>query len=464
MAAAPPLTPEQQIQAENKEWDDRKCDGKDTVPNDLKGLHSWVQTIAGCLKAVPDALDKIGIDPYTKGYILREYFRPLQGGQLMNADGANNDCLIHSFLTCVCPHFRKYKDEDRRQIARYFRRFVATELPGANKDELNSFLPLSTSELNVLCTRYKIPFIVVKGSMYPVDRDMELLPKDDDNFWSNKEDSIDLPYHIIHGSGVHFTPVAWNKEYEKKGLKHTELKTLRDTILKQKEDDISINEGRIKATDGAMNDFLNNNPKIKQIKVDIAKLSTQQEKIGYINTNVIPISRILHNEIESLQPVMNYRKDYAYSNELAYLTSLIGGAPAAPLPLPKKEVFAVEDMDLAAAIEASKRTYEAEQLTPSGVYDATLAKALLNSLETEKKDKAKRVANNIRLLSSRPEGTQKIVQASAKIGNQPATEYTVHVGNGVFVEPTVHRATSEGGKRRTRKVKMTKRKTKKLKK
>ena len=161
---------------------------------------------------------------------------------------------------------------------------------------------------------------------------------------------------------------------------------------------------------------------------------------------------------------MNYRRDYAYANELRYLT-LIGGAPAAPLPLPKKEqVFAVEDMDLAAAIEASKRSYEAEQLTPSGDYDATLAKALLNSLETEKQDKAKRVANSItttssansiRLLSSRPTNLKKTVQASAKIGNNPATNYTAYVSDGVFVEQVVR-----GGKRRTKKTKLSKRKTK----
>ena len=85
---------------------------------------------------------------------------------------------------------------------------------------------------------------------------------------------------------------------------------------------------------------------------------------------------------------------------------------------------------------------------------------MLNSLETEKQDKAKRVANNIRLLSNKQEGTQKIVEARASIGNQLPTTYTADVGgNGVFVEPTVR-----GGKRRTKKMKLSKRKTKKLKK
>ena len=464
MAAAPPLTPEQQLQAEDKEWDELKCVGKDIAPIDIKGLHIWVQRIAVCLKAVPDDRDKIGIDPYTNGYKLRDYFGPLKDGQLMNADGANNDCLIHSFLTCVCNHFRTCGVEVRRKIARYFRRFIATQIPNINQRDLNSFLPLSTSELKHLCKQYEVPFIVVKGSAYPVDREMEILPEDEEKFWEDKKDSITLPYYIIHGSGVHFTPVSWNQIYEKTRVKYTELKTLRDGILKAQIDDEPINEIRKQKTDKVMNDFLNTDQEIQKIKAEIALLSTQPDKLAYINTNILRITHILHTKINSLQPVMNYRRDYAYANELRYLT-LIGGAPAAPLPLPKKEqVFAVEDMDLAAAIEASKRSYEAEQLTPSGDYDATLAKALLNSLETEKQDKAKRVANSItttssansiRLLSSRPTNLKKTVQASAKIGNNPATNYTAYVSDGVFVEQVVR-----GGKRRTKKTKLSKRKTK----
>jgi len=454
---AAPKSNDDRLVEEEAKWKELKCLGKDVLAADLNALRTWVQTIAKCLDAGTDSNDKIGSDPYTNGYKLRDYFEPLEGGQLMNADGANNDCLIHSFLTCVCSHFRTYEHPIRRKLARYFRRFIATKLQGVNQDVLKSFLPLSTSELNVLCKQYDVPFIIVKGSMYPVDREMELLPEDENKFWEGKKDSTVLPYHIIHGSGAHFTPVAWNKVYEKTGLKHAELITLRNNILKAKTDDIQINEDRIKKTDKIMNDFLNTNPAIIKIKADIPISSTQQEKIGHINTNILQITRILHDKINSLHPIMDYRKDHAYSNELAYVTSLIGGAPAAPLPLLKNDVFALEDMDLEAGLEASRRSYEAEQRTPSD--DATLAKALLNSLETEKKDKATRVANSIRLLSSIPADVRKKVQASASVGNKPATNYTAHVGNGVFVEPA-----SSGGKRKTKKTKMTKRKTKKLKK
>jgi hypothetical protein len=458
---AAPKSNSDKLLEEKTEWEALTliCPRKETFPNNLTKLHTWVQTIATCLKAVTDNNDKIGPDPYTNGYELREYFEPLQGGILMDADGANNDCLIHSFLTCVCPHFRKYERLIRRKIARYFRRFIATQIHNINQGVLHSFLPLSTSELDFLCKQYDVPFIVVKGSMYPVDREMELLPKDDEKFWDDNENSISLIYYIIHGSGSHFTPVAWNKLYEKIGLKHTELKPLRDKILEAQTKDVPINEIRKQATDKVMNEFLNDDPAIKKIKAEIARLSTQQEKIGYIHTNILGITRILHNKINSLDPPMDYRKDHAYSNELAYLTSLIGGAPAAPLPLPKNKVFALEDMDLEAGLEASRRSYEEEQLTPSD--DVTLAKALLNSLETEKNDKAKRVASSIQLLSSRPADAdvRKTVHAIAQIGNKPSTTYTVFVGRGVFVEPT-----SRGGKRRTIKAKITKRKTKKLKK
>jgi hypothetical protein len=456
-----PLTPEQRLESEKKEWDELQCDGKDTAPRDLNTLHTWVQTIARCLGAEPNNTDKIDIDPYTKGYILRDYFGPLQGGQLMNADGANNDCLIHSFLICVCPHFRAYEHPIRRKLARYFRRFITTQIPNINQVELNSFLPLSTSELKHLCKHYDVPFIIVKGSMYPVDREMELLPGDDEKFWDDKENSITLPYHIIHGSGAHFTPVAWNKVYEKTGVKYTELKTIRDGILKAQTEDGPINEIRKQATDKIMNDFLNNDPEIKKIKGEIALLSTPPDKLAYINTNILRITRIFHTKINSLQPVMDYRKDYAYSNELAYLTSLIGGDPVIPSVTSNKEpVFALEDMDLEAGLEASKKAFEEEERKAQSE-SSDLKKALLASLLTAQQKTGKQTAsvNQIRLLSSIPADVRKTVQAIAKIGNKPATTYTAYVGNGVFVEPT-----SSGGKRRTRKAKMTKRKTKKLKK
>lgn len=455
MAATAPKSNNDRLLEEKAEWEALNCPGKDVLAADLNALHTWVQTIAKCVGAGTDSNDKIGPDPYTGGYILKPYFGPLQGGQLMNADGANNDCLIHSFLTCVCPHFRTYEHPIRRKLARYFRRFIATQLPGVNQGELHSFLPLSTSELNVLCKHYNIPFIVVKGATYPVDREMELLPGDDEKFWDDKEDSIALPYYIIHGSGAHFTPVAWNKVYEKTGLKHAELKTLRGKILKAQTDDGPINEIRKQATDKVMNDFLNNDPAIKKIKAEIALLSTQSDKEAYINTNILQITRILHDKINSLQPSTDYRKDHAYSNELAYVTSLIGGAPVVSSVAPVKEqVFAVEDMELKAALEASRQTYNAEQKKASN-NSININKAILASVITAQEETLKRESNNIQLLKRRPDSVIRTVRASASVGNKPATNYTAYVGNGVFVEPA-----SSGGKRKTKKMKMTKRKTK----
>ena len=469
-----PLTPEQRLQAENKAWGELKeCDGKDTAPNDLNGLHNWVQLIAGCLKAKTDGSDKIGIDPYTNGYKLRDYFGPLKDGQLMNAEGTNNDCLIHSFLTCVCPDFRTYDVVVRRQIARYFRRFIATQLVNNDlKALLNSSSFLPSDLLDILSKKYKTPIILVMDSDYPVDRLFIINPNPNidpkkENFWIGDRKSNTQIYYVIHGSGAHFTPVAWtppkvnNDKYKITDIPYDNLFFISGRIEKDMFDDILINNIRIAETIREMNTFLDTDPTIQKIKKDFPISSTQQDKIAYIHNNMRQISNLLHTKIAGLN-TEQYRRDYAYAHEMDYIRALmIGGViPQEPESKPKSKpepVFTTGGTDLAAAIEASEKTYEEEKLKKS--HDSAIQIAILESIITAQKEDLKRKTHNIRLLSSIPLEIQKTVEASAKIGNQPATEYTVHVGNGVFVEPTVL-----GGKRRTKKMKLSKRKTKKLKK
>jgi hypothetical protein len=120
----------------------------------------------------------------------------------------------------------------------------------------------------------------------------------------------------------------------------------------------------------------------------------------------------------------------------------------------KEQVFAVEDMELKAALEASRQTYSAEQKKASN-NSININKAILASVITAQEETLKRESNNIQLLKRRPDSVIRTVRASASVGNKPATNYTAYVGNGVFVEPA-----SSGGKRKTKKMKMTKRKTK----
>ena len=215
-----------------------------------------------------------------------------------------------------------------------------------------------------------------------------------------------------------------------------------------------------------MNTFLETDPTIQKIKKDFPISSTQQDKIAYIHNNMRQISNLLHTKIAGLN-TEQYRRDYAYAHEMDYIRALmIGGViPQEPESKPKSKpepVFTTGGTDLAAAIEASEKTYEEEKLKKS--HDSAIQIAILESIITAQKEDLKRKTHNIRLLSSIPLEIQKTVEASAKIGNQPATTYKVHVGKGVFVEPTVRGATVLGGKRRTKKMKLSKRKTKKLKK
>ena len=92
------------FKADRSEWEALVCDNKDQIGQSIDEIDQWVRRIAECM-AVKNGIttiensDQIGPDQFSHGIeTISGSFGILQGGQLMNALGNNNDCLIHSFL------------------------------------------------------------------------------------------------------------------------------------------------------------------------------------------------------------------------------------------------------------------------------------------------------------------------------------------------------------------------------
>jgi len=477
----PPIkTPAERLAEEDAEWSKLGC--SKNIPITIEDLRQWVLQVAECLKVKPSNTDQIGIDPYTNGYNLRGYFGPLQGGKLMNAMGTNNDCLIHSFLTCVCPIFRQYATEIRINIARYFRRFVATQLPDARPQSLNSFNFLETGDLEVLCKYFHVPFIVVSGSLFPVDRSFDIQPYEEDPFWKDREEKTDQPYYVIHGSGSHFTPVSWNQskgdKYEFIGQSHRQLIEISARIEQEKRDDMDTNLQRILHTNEAIYDFLKGNPEIQQIKQRINAQQTSNGKSSIINTVVLRLAALIREEIDRLEPAIDYRKDHGYQNMMNYISSLSGGANNAQSAQLQQAAnttpkFVPEDMELAAAIEASKKTYEEEQAkkknstNTAAQAEADLAEAVLKSLESAKQEGVKTATSE--QLNAPSNVQQPIKNAKPALSANDVLRRMSNItatiaGNSTQYDATVYKASnsplvsnaSKGGKRKLRTLRIAK--------
>ena len=195
-------------------WESLICDRKDQVPNTIQEIDEWIARITSCMKVVADARDQIGRDP--SEHIISPSFGLIMGGQLMNALGNNNDCLIHSFLSCVSRSFRKFSDEIRSTLASFFRRFVLPAIPGIDpnvRDRLRSYRFLTGGEIEFLSIHYQIPIINLQDSDHEIERSMEIFPPLNHPFWEGKMDSYTGPFYLIHGDNTHFTPIAYGGVY-----------------------------------------------------------------------------------------------------------------------------------------------------------------------------------------------------------------------------------------------------------
>lgn len=246
MAAAPVPVPgnaksfmEQQLEIDKQEWDALECPGKGIIPSNVQKLRDWITLIGTCLNAktvTPVPLSE-RIKPDLSGHVVSDAFGNLAGGQLMDALGDNNDCLIHSFLTCVARVFRLYDKETRSKIASYFRRFVLPTIQNIDphvKARLESYNFLTGGEIEFLSLGYKIPIVNLQDGKDAIERSMEIFPPREHNFWNDKDDNFNGPFYFIHGDNTHFTPIrftdGYNIGYEMMKFNYGQLKTIADNI------------------------------------------------------------------------------------------------------------------------------------------------------------------------------------------------------------------------------------------
>jgi hypothetical protein len=218
--------------ADRSEWDALVCDNKDQIGRSIDEIDRWVRRIAECVAIKNGSTtiansDQIGPDQFSHGVrTISGSFGILQGGQLMNALGNNNDCLIHSFLTCVSPTFRTVVEEARIKIAGYFRRFILPTIQHLHnvepanvaiiRERLQSYHFLTGGEINILSSYYQVPIINIQDGNNPLERSMEIFPTQTDiAFWNNsKSGAYDGPFYMIHGDDTHFTPVMYGGSYQ----------------------------------------------------------------------------------------------------------------------------------------------------------------------------------------------------------------------------------------------------------
>lgn len=217
--------------ADRSEWEALACNNKDQIGRSIDEIDRWVGRIAGCMAIKNSSITiansgQIDPDQFSHGdRTISDSFGFLEGGQLMNALGNNNDCLIHSFLTCVSPIFRTVVEEARIKIAGYFRRFILPTIQNLHnvkqkdvdtmRERLRSYHFLTGGEINILSSHYQVPIINIQDGESPLERSMEIFPtRMDTAFWNSKNGAYNGPFYMIHGDDTHFTPVMYAGSYE----------------------------------------------------------------------------------------------------------------------------------------------------------------------------------------------------------------------------------------------------------
>jgi hypothetical protein len=374
----------------DQQWADvlRSTPQIEALPVDHRALCNWVRSAATSIGGIASDNDRLGVDPYTNGYVLESYFEPLQGGTLMNALGNNNDCLVHSFLSCVCPNFRKYDAPIRSTIASFFRRFMMTRMDFTEDGmrELKSYDFLDTNALSILCVYFRLQFIIVKKGKYPVDRHIEFIPEFDDTItynWRPLNNKNRGPFYVIHGSGAHFTPVAWNNNYALVDKNFIDLRNIADKINREAGDDQVQDERRKRNTERKIHDFLSLYD-LNVIRDRIDEEDDQKEKDDILSEHVIQLGAQLDRYINTLNET-ECRRDYAGSIAVDSIIRAIIGEPvnmsSANYNLSTNHGSFEPDVDLKAALEDSLKIQKEKEERNAATEKEQLNKALQNSLQ-----------------------------------------------------------------------------------
>lgn len=126
----------------------------------LNGPETETDVAGPISDTIPSLCSKKGLD---------EFQKDLCSWNRMVSSGNKFDCLIHSFLTMVSPHFRKLSVSLKDTLASAFRRTLFLKFPlverSADRDTVKEQIPatyvyLTDSELQILSLTYKINIIV----------------------------------------------------------------------------------------------------------------------------------------------------------------------------------------------------------------------------------------------------------------------------------------------------------------
>lgn len=457
----------QQWENEQKEWNALVCPDKDVVLNAISEIGAWVTRIANCMNAVPS---KIQIMPDSSGHVVSAAFTTddsslnLSGGQLMDALGDNNDCLIHSFLTCVSVQFRKYDRNVRSKLASYFRRFILPTIPGIDpnvRKRLQSYNFLTGGEIEFLSIRYRIPIVNLQDGDHAIERSMEIFPPKENTFWKGKDDTYTGPFYFIHGDNAHFTPIRFNGSVYDMKFNYGKIKEIADKITAEHDAVFEAvageNEKLEKVKDGFKGVL---EPDMASIKKEMAMLNKDNKQSRSI-------------KISSMLEILKFSAE-KYVNDIIKSKlideSLQEKARTAIYTTLLDELSKNISSNVNTPISSSNKINKLEQLEKiSGQSGMSNSDALSQAIKASLGESANTIVKpanalvkpaNTPLPVALTSGKQKVLRSMtkivAKIGTGPESLYDVNV-----YEPV----TINGGKHKTKKFKRSKkRNTKKLKK
>jgi len=167
--------------------------------NSIDDLNKWVAEVANSRNFIIDHIRNV-MEANITGTLGR-FFGPLRNAQVMRASGNNNDCLIHSFLSCCSSNFRRLKPvANKNAVATMFRRellpwFVDNGLLNYNKDSLMAREFLDDNLGQALADKFKVNILFVLTA-----------PERGAILKGCRTDEFDTTI-VIHGDRTHFTPV-----------------------------------------------------------------------------------------------------------------------------------------------------------------------------------------------------------------------------------------------------------------
>ena len=473
------------------EWEALSCNKKDQIGRSIDEIDRWVRRIAECMAIKNGSTtiansDQIGPDQFSHGIrTISGSFGILQGGQLMDALGNNNDCLIHSFLTCVSPTFRTVVEEARIKIAGYFRRFILPTIQHLHnvepvnsaimRERLQSYHFLTGGEINILSSHYQVPIINIQDGNNPLERSMEIFPtQTDTTFWNNsKTGAYDGPFYMIHGDDTHFTPVMYSGSYQIR-QRRVDLMKIASDITKAHDDVFGKASEEGAKLDVVKQDFKHRiQPIVDSFKKEIVNSNNSENKsieLSSILEILTPVTKQYIDDIILQGLIDEDLKDKAYTTiytvllqELSKKNNTSSGTPNAPSNhISELEEFAgqagLTDEDaLVKAIKASQN--ESNSTKPANIVPGNPLQPT-SPVHIESKSPIGKVGTHLPI-NPEVHKNQVVLRTlrgiTATVGTNSG-KYTATV-----YEPVVSKR-SNGGKRNTKKaMRVKKQKTKKLK-